>query len=84
MMNIMKESLPFTATSFGVRTTSAPSAKSINLLSTDMVSGMVKMQRYPLSRAKKANAIPVFPDAFEGSHIELFGIYGKQKKFKHG
>mmetsp|Transcript_26476 Transcript_26476/g.56333 ORF Transcript_26476/g.56333 Transcript_26476/m.56333 type:complete len:220 (-) Transcript_26476:171-830(-) len=55
-------SAPGTAVSLGVNTTSAPSAISIILRSTDMVSGMVSMHLYPRSRAMNARAMPVFPD----------------------
>mmetsp|Transcript_19912 Transcript_19912/g.46775 ORF Transcript_19912/g.46775 Transcript_19912/m.46775 type:complete len:261 (+) Transcript_19912:274-1056(+) len=53
---------PGTAVSFGVSTTSAPNDISIIRRSTDIVSGIVKMHLYPLSRAIKARAIPVLPD----------------------
>src|SRR3990172_2386105 len=43
-------------------TTSAPSARSRRDFSWDILSGMVKMQRYPFTAAAIASPTPVFPD----------------------
>jgi hypothetical protein len=51
--------MPF---SFGVSTTSAPSRASILRRSMDMVSGIVRMQRYPFAAHTNASAMPVLPD----------------------
>jgi hypothetical protein len=45
----------------GVITTSAPNAFSSRTFSWDILSGMVKMQRYPLSAAAMASPTPVLP-----------------------
>jgi hypothetical protein len=37
-----------------------------------MVSGMVKINRYPLAAATKANAIPVFPDVGSIKTVSFF------------
>ena len=42
-------------------TTSAPYALSSRTFSCDILSGMVKMQRYPLSAAASASPTPVLP-----------------------
>jgi hypothetical protein len=45
-----------------VITTSAPYARSIEIFSWLILSGITKMQRYPLSAAAIARPTPVFPD----------------------
>mmetsp|Transcript_15667 Transcript_15667/g.28246 ORF Transcript_15667/g.28246 Transcript_15667/m.28246 type:complete len:285 (-) Transcript_15667:326-1180(-) len=62
MISLALASAPLTAVSFGVRTTSAPNASNIIRRSTLIVSGMVRMHRYPRSRAMNARAIPVLPE----------------------
>ena len=42
--------------------TSAPSARSRRAFSCDILSGIVKMQRYPFTAAASARPTPVFPD----------------------
>src|SRR5881397_2842484 len=42
--------------------TSAPSARSSRAFSCDILSGMVKMQRYPFTAAASASPTPVLPD----------------------
>src|SRR5881296_1377683 len=42
--------------------TSAPSARSRRAFSWDILSGMVKMQRYPFTAAARASPTPVLPD----------------------
>src|SRR5213593_2021712 len=42
--------------------TSAPSARSRRAFSCDILSGMVKMHRYPLTAAASARPTPVLPD----------------------
>ena len=53
---------PFMPFAPSVRTISAPYAFRIFLLSTLMVSGMVRITRYPLTAAIAASPIPVFPE----------------------
>ena len=53
---------PFMPLAPSVRTTSAPYAFRIFLLSTLIVSGMVRIIRYPFAAAIAARPIPVFPD----------------------
>ena len=60
---------PFIPLSAGVSTTSAPSALSSRRRSTLMLSGIVKMQRYPFAAQTKARAMPVLP--LVGSTITL-------------
>ena len=42
--------------------TSAPSARSSRAFSCDILSGIVKMHRYPFTAAASASPTPVFPD----------------------
>ena len=53
---------PFIPFAPSVRTNSAPYAFKIFLRSTLMVSGIVRMIRYPFTAAIEARPIPVFPD----------------------
>ena len=53
---------PFIPLAPSVRTTSAPYAFRMFLLSTLMVSGMVRIVLYPLAAAMAASPIPVLPD----------------------
>ena len=53
---------PFIPLAPSVRTTSAPYAFRMFLLSTLMVSGMVRIVLYPLAAAIAASPIPVLPD----------------------
>ena len=48
----------------GVTTTWAPKALSASCFSFDILSGMVKMQRYPFTAAATASATPVLPLVF--------------------
>jgi len=61
---------PFIPSFPGVRTSSAPRCLRSFLLSTLMVSGMVRISRYFLAAQTKARAIPVFP--LVGSIIKVF------------
>ncbi len=56
----------------GVKTSSAPNICKRFLRSTLMVSGMVKISRYPLAAATKARAIPVFPDVGSMRTVSFF------------
>src|SRR5438132_5404521 len=49
-------------TAVGVMITSAPRARSSRAFSWDILSGMVKMQRYPFTAAAIASPTPVLPD----------------------
>ena len=51
-----------TPTAVGVMMTSAPNARSSRAFSCDILSGIVKMHRYPLTAAAIARPTPVFPD----------------------
>ena len=48
----------------GVTTTWAPKAFSVSCFSFDILSGIVKMQRYPFTAAATARPTPVFPLVF--------------------
>ncbi len=52
---------PFIPSAPGVRTSSAPKIARSCLRSMLIVSGMVRIRRYPLAAATKARAIPVLP-----------------------
>ena len=52
-----------------VKTSSAPNARRRTRLSIDIVSGMVRMSRYPLEAAMNASPMPVFPDVASTSVV---------------
>jgi len=63
---------PFIPSVPGVRTNFAPSMANSVRRSSDMVSGIVKINLYPLAAATKASAIPVFP--LVGSIMTVSGL----------
>ena len=58
----------------GVKTISAPSIFNNTRRSTDIVSGIVKIKRYPLAAQINARAIPVFPEVGSITMLSLLSF----------
>ena len=68
----------------GVSTISAPNKRNKTLLSLDIVSGIVRMQRYPFAAQTKAKAIPVFPEVGSMTTLSAYQVSVSLCSLNHG